>query len=170
MYVFYPSTITISWDGEMRPIIVGGCGYTDAQGLEQGVAYISSSRCLGETWQINISGRPPRNGDFKDGLATWRGGYGQRPKRQAVRSRPMIGRHAAHKSVTALLYFAKGVRWWVFGLFLPLSIQNNEKLKAEAGHMFSSGDRMDAKWIPSSIESTAFEEIELIEIHMSNIA
>ena len=55
------------------------------------------------------------------------------------------------------------------GIWLFYAAVNGE-LKVAAGQQISSGDRMDAKRRPSSIESRAPEETELIENHLLNAA
>ena len=55
------------------------------------------------------------------------------------------------------------------GIWLFYAAVNGE-LKAAAAQQVSSGDRMDAKRRPSSIESRATEDTELIENHLFNAA
>ena len=72
----------------------------------------------------------------------------------------MVGRRAARQIAAVRLPFAVRARLWVFWLFYAAV---NGELKTSAGNIFLNGDRMDAKQRPSSIESTATGETELIE-------
>ena len=68
---------------------------------------VAWSCCRDENRQINNSVRLSKSRDFADGLATWRGGD-RKQTTQAIRSRRMMERRAAHQIATVLLHF--GVR------------------------------------------------------------